>query len=107
MSVSSKARPTRSRAKEKLAHLAAADAREELQCRHAQNAADKDSDAERQAAAAYGEALPQASPSSRPSAPASCAEGDDQQEGPRRRARLLIADEVPDCERALRVRAQV
>ena len=34
---------------EKLAHLAAVDAREELQRRHAQNAADKDSDAERQA----------------------------------------------------------
>ena len=47
---------------EKLAHLAAVDAREELQRRHAQNAADTGADAERQArVAAFGEA-PQASP---------------------------------------------
>ena len=47
---------------EKLAHLAAVDAREELQRRHAQNAADTGADAEREArVAAFGEA-PQASP---------------------------------------------
>ena len=46
---------------EKLAHLAAADAREELQRRHSQGQADAGAEAERQAASPFGEA-PQASP---------------------------------------------